>query len=201
VALVVVPTPIVSVLFERGAYTAADTPATAGALAIFALGLPSFVLIKVFSPAFFAREDTKTPMRYAAISLIANTLGSVALFFYFRQLGVMPHLGIAVATSLGGWLNAVLLWAALARHGHFEADHRLKRSLPLILLSSLGMGVALLVAAAYLAPWFEQTNGLFVRAGALAALVAIGVVSYFAIAHATGAARLDSLAAAIRRRS
>jgi putative peptidoglycan lipid II flippase len=102
---------------------------------------------------------------------------------------------------LGGWLNAWLLWAALVRNGHFAADDRLKRSLPLILVSSLGMGVALLVTAAYLAPWFGQANGLLIRAGALAALVGIGAASYFAIAHATGAARLDLLAAAIRRRS
>ena len=65
VALAVVPVEIVKGLFERGAFTAADTPATAYALAIFALGLPSFVMIKVFSPAYFAREDTATPMRYA----------------------------------------------------------------------------------------------------------------------------------------
>ena len=111
VALAVVPAQIVKGLFERGAFTAADTPATAYALAIFALGLPSFVLIKVFSPAYFAREDTATPMRYAVISLTANTLGSIALFFLFRRLGLMPHLGIAVATTLGGWLNAGLLYA------------------------------------------------------------------------------------------
>ena len=88
-ALVVVPTPIVQGLFERGAFSAADTPATAYALAIFALGLPSFVLIKVFSPAYFAREDTATPMRYATLSLTLNTLGSIALFFAFPSLG--PH--------------------------------------------------------------------------------------------------------------
>ena len=93
VALAVVPVEIVKGLFERGAFTAADTPATAYALAIFALGLPSFVLIKVFSPAYFAREDTATPMRYAALSLTANTLGSIALFFLFRRLGAHAALG------------------------------------------------------------------------------------------------------------
>ena len=116
-ALAVVPIEIVKGLFERGAFTAADTPPTAYALAIFALGLPSFVLIKVFQPAYFAREDTATPMRYAALSLTANTLGSIALFFLFRSMGLMPHLGIAVATTLGGWLNAGLLYATLVKRG------------------------------------------------------------------------------------
>ena len=75
-ALLVVPGPIIQVLFERGAFTSADTPATAQALAAFAVGLPAFVLIKVFSPAFFAREDTRTPMIYAGVSVIVNVLGA-----------------------------------------------------------------------------------------------------------------------------
>ena len=80
------------------------------------------MLIKVFSPAYFAREDTTTPMSYAALSLTANTIGSIALFFLFRAMGLMPHLGIAVATTLGGWLNAGLLYATLVKRGYFVAD-------------------------------------------------------------------------------
>ncbi|MCB1511197.1 MAG: murein biosynthesis integral membrane protein MurJ, partial [Hyphomicrobiaceae bacterium] len=68
IALAVAAEPIISVLFERGAFTSKDTPATAWALAAFAAGLPAFVMIKVFQPAFFAREDTRTPMIYAAIN-------------------------------------------------------------------------------------------------------------------------------------
>jgi len=99
-------------------------------LAIFALGLPSFVMIKVFSPAYFAREDTATPMRYAVVGLTANTLGSIALFFLFRRLGLMPHPGIAVATTLGGRLNACLPYAPLLTRGEFTADARLARARP-----------------------------------------------------------------------
>ncbi len=128
VALAVIPNEIVSALYQRGAFSAADTRAVAAALIFFAIGLPSFVMIKVFSPAYFAREDTKTPMRFAAISLTVNTVGSVALFFLFRQLGWMPHVGIAVATAIGGWLNALLLWGTLKARGHFVADARLKRT-------------------------------------------------------------------------
>ncbi len=199
VALAVVPGPIVTVLFERGAFRPEDTPATAYALAIFALGLPAFVMIKVFSPAFFAREDTRTPMRFATISLVANTVGSVVLFFLFRRLGWMPHLGIAVATSIGGWINAALLWGALSRHRHFAADKRLKRNLPLILLASLVMGAVLIFGGAYLAPWFGSANAIGIRVAALAALVFSGALVFFAMTHATGAARLDSLAAALGR--
>ncbi|HKZ96702.1 MAG TPA: murein biosynthesis integral membrane protein MurJ [Hyphomicrobiaceae bacterium] len=200
VALAIIPTEIVSVLFERGAYTAADTPFTANALAIFALGLPAFVLIKVFSPAFFARHDTQTPMRYAVWSLTANTLGSIGLFFLFRQLGWMPHLGIAVATTAGGWMNALLLWRGLARHNHFEADARLKRTLPMIAVSSLVMGGGLWWAAGALAPWLIESKGLIVRFSALAVLVSFGCALYFAAAQMTGAARLGQVSSAFKRK-
>jgi putative peptidoglycan lipid II flippase len=193
VALAVVPIEIVKGLFERGAFTARDTPATAYALAIFALGLPSFVMIKVFSPAYFAREDTATPMRYATISLTANTVGSVALFFLFREIGLMPHLGIAVATTLGGWLNAGLLWATLAQRGEFVADARLRRSLPLIMLASLIMGAVLWALAAYLEPWFGASHGVIVRMTALGTLVGAGLAVYAAVILALGAMELRQL--------
>jgi putative peptidoglycan lipid II flippase len=177
-ALAIVPTELVTVLFERGAFTPADTPPTAYALAIFALGLPSFVLIKVFSPAYFAREDTATPMRYASISLAANTLGSIALFFLFRTAGLMPHLGIAVATTLGGWLNAGLLYATLARRGEFVGDKRLLRALPRIVLATLVMAVAVWAMAHELEPWLGLPSPTGLRFGALTALVGAGLLVY-----------------------
>jgi putative peptidoglycan lipid II flippase len=199
VALAVIPHAIVSVLYERGAFTAADTPNTANALAIFALGLPAFVLIKVFSPAYFAREDTKTPMRYAVISLTANTLGSIGLFFLFRSWGMMPHLGIAVATTLGGWMNAAMLWFGLRRHEHFAFDDRLRRSLPLILLSSVLMGAALWIGEQLLTPWLATSHSFIVRGLALGLLIAAGMGVYFLSAHLTGAFRLGILKTMLRR--
>ncbi|HWB45812.1 MAG TPA: murein biosynthesis integral membrane protein MurJ [Hyphomicrobiaceae bacterium] len=193
VALAVIPTPIVRGLFERGAFTPADTPATAYALGIFALGLPSFVMIKVFSPAYFAREDTATPMRYAVISLTANTLGSVALFFTFRAAGIMPHLGIAAATTLGGWLNALLLYATLVSRGHFVPDARFKRSLPLSLLASAVMGVSLALLSQTLAPWLASSAGFEVRMAGLAVLVAAGLVVYALMVLLTGAMEVRQL--------
>ncbi len=199
VALAVVPSDIVRVLFERGAFTVRDTPFTAYALAIFALGLPSFVLIKVFSPAYFARHDTKTPMRFAGWSLTANTIGSVALFFLFRSLGWMPHLGIAVATTLGGWMNAILLWRGLKAAGHFQLDDKITHTLPRIIFSSLLMGAALYGASIVLNPWLEQANGIAVRFSALAVLIGVGAITYLASAFATGAVRRGTLRALMRR--
>jgi putative peptidoglycan lipid II flippase len=198
VALAVAPTAIVQGLFQRGAFTAADTPPTAYALGIFALGLPAFVMIKVFSPAYFAREDTATPMRFAVISLTANTLGSIALFFLFRRLGLMPHLGIAVATTLGGWLNAGMLYRTLVERGHFVADARLKRTLWLTVACSLAMGIGVWIAAVYFDGWFAAPNLLW-RVCALAALVGTGLLVYGAGILATGAVELRQLRTLLRR--
>ncbi len=201
VALAVVPTAIIAGLFERGAFTAADTPATAYALGIFALGLPSFVLIKVFSPAYFAREDTRTPMIYATISLTANTIGSIALFFIFRAYGLMPHLGIAVATTLGGWLNAGLLYRTLAKRGHFVADKRLKRTLPRIVLASAIMGVALWVVAEALGARFAPPTPTLERAAALTALITAGLLAYAIAVFASGAVDARKLRDFLMRRT
>lgn len=199
VALAVVPIPIVKVLFERGAFTASDTANTAAVLSVFAMGLPAFVMIKVFSPAFFAREDTRTPMRYAVISLTANTLGSIVLFFLFRRLGYLPHLGIAIATALGGWLNAGLLWATLLKRGYFAVDKRMGRAFAAILASSVMMGIGLVVAAHFLGPYFAPDKGFPAHAAALALLVGAGFIIYGVAVLVTGAVNFRQLRNLVRR--
>jgi putative peptidoglycan lipid II flippase len=194
VALAVVPGPIVSVLFERGAFHEADTRAVSAALAIFALGLPAFVLQKVFQPGYFAREDTRTPMRFTAWSLGVNTAGSIGLFFLFPQLSLSPHLGIAVATTAGAWLGVALLYRGLVKRGHFRADRRLRFALPMIALASGMMGLALVAGTDQLAPWLAVGQPVTARTGAMAALVGGGAAVYFATIILTGALRTDQLA-------
>ncbi len=194
VALAVVPTPIISVLFERVAFSSADRVATAAALGAFSFGLPAFVLVKVFSPGFFAREDTKTPMIYAAIGVAVNIVGSLALFPF------IGHIGIAVATSVSGWVNAGLLGITLFRRGQFVVDRDLTYRLLLMLAASFAMGAVLYAAAVLLQPFFGPENVVIVRAAALAMLVGVGVVAYFGVAHISGAARLDHVMRALRRR-
>ncbi|MGE0766655.1 MAG: murein biosynthesis integral membrane protein MurJ [Hyphomicrobiaceae bacterium] len=189
VALAVIPGPIVSVLFERGKFGGPDTHAVAGALAIFALGLPAFVLQKVFQPGYFAREDTRTPMRFTAWSLGVNTLGSIALFYLFPRIGLSPHLGIAVATSIGGWLNVALLYRGLVRRGHYEADARLKWALPMIVLSSAVMALALIAGTYQLAPRLAVGQPLATRATGLSLLIGASAIVYFMMVLVSGAMR------------
>ena len=199
VGLVIAAEPIISVLFERGAFSAADTAATAAALSAFAIGLPSFVLIKVFQPAFFAREDTRTPMWFAAVNLLVNAVGSLALFFLFRRLGWMPHVGIAIATTIAGWINAGLLLLTLMRNGHDQADRRLARNLWLILLASLIMAAVLAAILPWARPYFAPEQRLILRGIALAGLISACAGIYGFVILTTGVLRVDQLRRFLRR--
>ena len=201
VALLVMAEPICRVLYERGAFTVADAQATAWALGAFAVGLPSFVLIKVFQPAFFAREDTRTPMWFALINLVVNAGLSIGLFHALKAAGFAPHTGIATATTVSGWINALLLWGTLRKRGHFALDARMVRVLPLLLLSSLAMGAALWFASQWAAPFVARPYLTPVRAGVLAGLVALGGAVYGSMAVLTGALNVRAFLGAFRRRA
>ncbi len=195
IALMAMPYPVIQVLFERGAFTAADTKATADALAAFAAGLPAFVLIKIFSPGFFAREDTRTPMYFAGASVVINIVLALALFPW------IGHVGIALATTLAGWANAGLLAVTLTRRGHFHSDGRLRRHLLIMLALSLVMGAAVFAGASYAIDTFRDAAGLTVRAGLLASLIAGGAVIYLGGAHLTGIFTTGDLRKSLKRGS
>ncbi|RYE08553.1 MAG: murein biosynthesis integral membrane protein MurJ [Hyphomicrobiales bacterium] len=192
-ALIALATPIVSVLFERGAFSAADTLQTAQTVVWFAAGLPAYVLIRVLQPGFFAREDTRTPTIFAAISLTANVALSLALFPSFA------HVGIAIATSFAAWANAVLLAIWLARRGHFTLPAADWRRHGLIILAALLMGGALWGLSLPLAPWLASSAPLLFQILALGALVVTGLGLYFALVHLTGAQPLGQLVRRLRR--
>ncbi|MEO0617831.1 MAG: murein biosynthesis integral membrane protein MurJ [Pseudomonadota bacterium] len=199
VALFVVPEPIIRVLFERGAFTADDSAATALGLSAFALGLPAFVLIKIFSPAYFAREDTRTPMIYAAVGMVVNVIGSLLLFFWLRSIEWPPHVGIAAASALAGWVNAGMLWSTLRVRGHFDLDRQTSRAVPRIILSSLAMGGVLWVGATVATPWFAPEAGFFAQFTALAGLVMGGLIVFALAVELSGAADLRGMARTLKQ--
>jgi putative peptidoglycan lipid II flippase len=187
VALFLAADPIIRVLFERGAFTAVDTKATAAMLAALALGLPAYVLVKVLHPSFFAREDTKTPMIFAGISMAASIVLSLVLF------ATIGPSGIAVATALSGWLNVALLAAALRRRDMLAFDQIFRRRFLGIAAASAVMGAVVFALVQFLDPWFAPASGLLAQAGALAALVASGLAVYLGAAHLFGAAHFREL--------
>ncbi|MDP7642100.1 MAG: murein biosynthesis integral membrane protein MurJ, partial [Alphaproteobacteria bacterium] len=190
-ALMIIAEPVISVLFERGAFSSAATVASADALIAYAAGLPSFVMIKVLVPGYFARQDTRTPVRIAIICLVINVALNLIL------MGPLGHVGIALATTLSGWLNAALLARGLHRRGYFTADQRLRRRLPRMLLATAAMALALWAVSGALSGPLGASLGSGV--GSLIALMVTGIITYGLIARAAGGAYVADLKGFWRR--
>src|SRR6056297_4061347 len=191
VALMVIPLPLVSVLFERGAFGPDDTAATALAVAIYGLGLPAFVMQKLLQPLFFAREDTKSPFRYAVVAMVVNAAIAVGLAF------ALGWIAAAIATTAAGWVMVWLLARGARPMGEVARfDERFHRRIWRIVAASLAMGAVLWGVNLVLSPLFE-VGGL--RWLALLLLIGIGTVAYFGIGHALGAFRVQEFGKAFRR--
>lgn len=193
VGLFMIPEPLVALIYERGAFVRETSLVTASVLAAFAWGLPSFVMIKIFQPSFYARQDMKTPMWFSAINAIANIVLSLTLFPLY---GVV---GLAIATSLAGWLNAVMLWGSLVRGKHFEFSTGTLRNLCLIVFASLVMALVLYVAGGRYESLLLDAP-LPYRVGGVLGLTAAAAFVYFAIVIATGAIPRAQLAKLLRRK-
>ncbi|MDP5217405.1 murein biosynthesis integral membrane protein MurJ [Ruegeria sp. 2205SS24-7] len=191
VALVTVPLPLISVLFERGATGAEDSAAMALAVAIYGLGLPAFVLQKLLQPLYFAREDTKTPFRYAAVAMVVNAVLAFGLY------PIVGWIAPAIAASIAGWSMVALLALGSLRMGAVaQPDDRFRARARRIALASALMGVALYVVNQIFG-WAFQVPGW--RYPALLALVLFGGLSYYLAGHILGAFRLGELRQMMRR--
>ena len=191
VALMVIPLPLVTVLFQRGAFGADDAAATALAVAVYGLGLPAFVMQKALQPLFFAREDTRRPFYYALVSLLVNAMVAFGLSYY------IGYIAAALGTTLAGWAMVLLLWRGSRNMGeaaHFDA--RFKRRIWRIIAVSALMGVILWGLTLVIGPFLMVPTWRYL---ALAVLVAIGITAYFALGHALGAFRLGEFKRAMRR--
>ena len=176
VALIVIAEPVVRVLFERGAFGAFETKATAAALGMYAAGLPAYVMIKALAPGFFGREDTSTPVKISVMCLVINLILNLILMDPYK------HVGIAAATVISSWLNAGLLAYVLSRRGHLLIDNRLYRRVPGMIAASLGMGLVLFAAVDLLAQ--DLFGSTLDRVLALIILVVGGIGLYGILALA-----------------
>ncbi|MEM8851541.1 MAG: lipid II flippase MurJ, partial [Pseudomonadota bacterium] len=190
VGLAVLSIPIISILFQRGAFGVDDTAATALALTIYALGLPAFVLQKVLQPLYFAREDTKTPLRYALVALVVNAVVAIGLSF------LIGWPAAALGTTIAAWAMVILLWRGARRLGEVATlDARAKTRIWRVILAALGMGVVLWFTVLV---WGPVLGGPW-RALGLVALVLTGVVWFFGLAFLFRAVRWAELRVAFRR--
>ncbi len=191
VVFLMIPLPIVSILFERGQTDASDAVAIAQAVAIYGLGLPAFVLQKLQQPVFFAREDTRTPFRYALVAMVINAV------LAFGLMPVIGWLAPAVAATTAAWTMTGLLWLGARRFGTaVKLDAKARRSSPRILLASLIMGAVVWGATRVLAGPLA-TDGL--RYLVFLGLVGLGIAVYALAAQVTGAFRLSELKKGLRR--
>tara|TARA_R110000782_G_scaffold117364_3_gene207665 strand:+ start:90458 stop:92050 length:1593 start_codon:yes stop_codon:yes gene_type:complete len=192
VALCIASTPLIRGLLQHGEFTATDTVGAASALAVFALGVPAYVLIKVLTPGFYARQDTKTPVRVALFSMLFNLVGNLILIW------PLGHVGVAAATAIAAWVNVIILYWLLHRDNHLKADPRLRSRGARIIAASAVMGAALW----FIAPLADahMAGGVWNRAIALSLLCGGGALVYAGAIFGTGAYRLSELRALITRR-
>ncbi len=197
IALMVGPAFLIEGLYARGAFTLNDASQAALALVHYGWGVPAFVLIKVLAPAYFAREDTKTPMRFALTSVAINTALGASLFFWFKSQGWAGFPGLAMATSIAAWVNTFALLFGLASRGWYRPGPRLLWRLVSVTLASLAMGAALILILsrpemiAQYVPWGKLSETL--------AFILIGAVVYGIAAIVFGAIRWSDLRSITRR--
>jgi putative peptidoglycan lipid II flippase len=192
-ALIFIAKPIIFTLFEHGAFTKEASEATANTLAAFALGLPAFVMIKVLTPCFFAKFDTKTPVKISIICLVVNVLLNI-VFIQF-----LSYVGIALATSLASWLNAGILFYILNKNKIFIPDKRLLRNTPRMFMAcAMMVGTILMLKLQLIEGLYHQSN--FLRTQNLLILIAAGMISFFVSSYMMKIISVQELRLLLRRK-
>ncbi|MGN6277942.1 MAG: murein biosynthesis integral membrane protein MurJ [Sphingomonas sp.] len=193
-AFMIAAEPLIAATLQSGHFTAEATHASAAVLTAFAFGLPAYILIKVFTPGFYARGDTKTPVRIALVEMACNM--ALNLFFVFGT--NLSYVGLAISGAACAWINLGLLYFVLHRRGHFTIDAQLKRRAVRLLLATLAMAALLLVLRPVVLP--HMGHGHVERCVWLLALVVPAALTYFLAAFVFGAFRWSELKAVLLRR-
>ena len=185
--------PIISTIFERGLFSSLDRDAVATALIAFSTGLPAYILIKAIVPGFFSRHDTSTPFKVAALCMVVNILLNIILMYPFG------HVGIALATSLSSWLNAILLAFILNKRKQLILDDRFYYRVPRIIFSSAVMGGVVFLSLKYFLSefgiFYDINNPMLIdefrRTLLLILLILIGLISYASSLILTGGLNMN----------
>lgn len=179
VGLIVLAEPLVATIFYGGEFSASDVRMTALSLQAFSLGLLGFSVVKILAPAYFAREDTKTPVRVGLIALVVNFVLSVILAWTLTRAGYAgTHAGLALAISIAALVNAWLLWRGLRRDGVVGVTSGWPALLLRFLIANAAMAVSLLQLARPLEWWLQSE--LMARSTWLVVTIATGAGVYFA---------------------
>jgi putative peptidoglycan lipid II flippase len=171
VGLMVLSDPIISSLFQRGLFDSDSASLTALALVSYSAGLPAFVIIKILQPNFFARQDTVTPVKIAAVAVVINLILNLILMQNFA------HVGLAMATSISAWISALLLVIALKKKEFYIISTRIWSRLLRITLSACVMGSGLFALTAFSGYVFQTSSILNIVI--LTLLILSGLIIYF----------------------
>lgn len=178
VALYLLATPLLSTMFQYNAFTNADVAQSALALKAFAVGVCGFIFVKVLAPGFFARQDMKTPMKIAVLSVLVNIILSLVL------VDLMVHTGLALAISIAAWLNASLLFIVLWRKGVYLPQPGWFIFLLRVAFAVTVMSLCLLFMEKAPELWYNM--GFAERVWQMCLLVVVGGVSYLLALIITG---------------
>lgn len=193
IGLALAAQPIIQTLFEHGAFTHTDTMGTVRALQAYSLGIPGFLLVKIFAAGFFARHDTKTPVKIAIIAMLVNVLGSVLL------LGPLQQVGIALANSIAVSVNAALLCRQLKRTKMPIGDEKMPRRVWKIAICALIMAAMTGFLGVVAWNWVRFT-GVAQEALCLTAIIGLSGLAYAVALHVTGAMRWHDVLAILRKK-
>lgn len=188
-ALTILAYPIISTLFERGAFAAEESHNVAQALMFYSFGLPSYVLVKIVEPAFFARGDTKTPMKIAICCLVSNVI--LNYVFYLFALG---YVGIVLSSVISSYLNLSLLFSNLLRRRHFSFMPDFKQKIMKVFTAAILMAVAL----ESLKHYFLTTSHS--RVIALIVMIACGLVVYGLASYFLGSFKIINQVVSLKRK-
>jgi putative peptidoglycan lipid II flippase len=173
IGMMILGVPLAATLFQHGAFGAADTLQTRQALLAYSIGLVGLIMVKILAPAFYSRQDIRTPLKYALISLTATQLMNLLFIFVFH----LRHAGLALSISLAATLNATLLYYGLRKARAFTPHTGWLMFFLKLLLALFFMGVTLYFAMGPEQSWFE--HGTVWRIVRLSLVMAAGGAVYF----------------------
>ncbi|MDA7596734.1 polysaccharide biosynthesis C-terminal domain-containing protein, partial [Gammaproteobacteria bacterium] len=177
--------PLISTIFLGGTFSDYDLMMTDISLRGYSLGIIGLCMVLVLSPAFYAREDTKTPLRFGLITLCINVILSVLFVSYFvSKNSEFPHLGLALAFSIASITNAILLFYQLVKEGLIEINIDGFVYLLRIALATTGMTAFLMAFNPDDSLWIDSS--IFERIGSLFSLISLSVIIYFSILFLLG---------------
>ena len=186
--LAILASPILVTLFQYDAFEVADVKMSAMSLAAYAAGLPAFIAVKVLAPGFYARQDTKTPVKIAITAMISNMGLNLVFVGSLLAIGFAgPHTGLAMASSAAAYINAGLLYRMLRKQGVYTPEPGWGRVGTAVIVACLAMVAALLWQYGDLETWVQASAVR--RATKLCLLIGLGVAIYGATLLAGGLRR------------